>query len=451
MDLFRLGPRYTTSYLPDEPIEGYSTCIWNERFYTDGEFTLITSNIDQMRALLPEDTLISHRDTPEVMMVETHTIDLDEDDTPQLTIKGRSATSILAHRFIEAQYNTKRPMRKKYTWAAAAMVLMYNVLDNSSGWDVTRGPATLSEDDWWSAGDPLPGQYPWSALDKIPNACITDSVASEGDVRNIWLKEGLLLPQLAVLLTKARAGIRTIRPSAGSNATIITVPAWPLEDRGKIVRTWTPGITSLRFDVYTGINRSNDQNINPKVSFSAVQGDLDKAQYLWSTKDYKSMVEALSSVGITDTYRAGAATHSGFRRRVSQIDAGTPEYPEKPPKPADLRKNATKEEKEAYAEKLDNWNDRVAKWQNRVNAIKADFIADAKDDAEAEIYRTRPVAMVSGEVSSNSQFQYRRDYNLGDVVSLEGKYGLVTDAVVSEYIRTEDTNGDIGVPGLVVP
>jgi hypothetical protein len=435
MDLVRLGPAYSTSYQPDVLIEGYSSLIWTERFFDHGDFQLKTPNIEETMDLLPEDTLISHLDTDEVMIIENHEIDVDENENEELTITGRSLTSFLEHRFIEAPYRKKRKLRRSYSPTGAAAVLLYNSIDNASGKDVTRIEDTA-----------------WTTLDRIPNISITDSVVDDGDIRRWWVEEGSLWPQLLKIFQRSDMALRTIRPSSESSAQVMTVTANPLADRGITTRTYTTGITSLRFDLYDGIDRSDSQSDNPIVILSVIQGDLDKMKYLYSNQNYKTAVELMSSINIGDVYRnATEQGYSGLKRRTMTHDAGEPEVPDPPEKPQQLRKNATKEERDARADAMDKYLDDYAKWKNERDQIYAEFRDDHRDDALRVLRRARRVAQLAGDVSPYTPYQYKEHYNLGDTVSVYGKYKESQKMIVSEYIRTEDSEGDRGYPGLVLP
>lgn len=445
MEVVRLGERYTSQYVPDELVEGYSSMIWTERFSGFGEFTLRTPLIEETRALLPEDTLISHLETDEVMMVDTHTVQTDDEGNEILVVTGLDLKSMLMHRHIEAAYQKKRKMRRNYTATAGLAVLLYNAFDNASGKDVTRG-----EDD-----PDIPGanDYDWNDKDKIPNISITDSVAVDGSAvtKRWWLNEGILWPQFETFMLKYDIGLRTIRPNKGSTAQVVTVKASPIADRGEVVRTATEGITSLRFDLYKGTDRGTDQNTNPKVGFTVLREDLENAQYLWSRRDYKTVIEIMSGVGVSDSYRSGMSALTGFERRVGVVDAGSPDIPPEPDRPQDPRKNATKQERENYQDALDTWRDKHARWANKRDTIVSNFKEDAKDDAAAELKKTKRKAILSGEVSLDTEFTYGVDYGLGDRVSLVGNYDLEQHVIVEEYIRTEDENGDTGIPGFAEP
>lgn len=448
MEVVRLGERYTSAYEPDELIEGYSSMIWTERFLTPGEFQLTTPRIDECLALLPEDTLISHLGTGEVMMVENHVIDTDDNGNEVLVVTGRDLKTMLEHRHVESKYQKRRKMRKNYSAAAGLAVLLYNSFNNDSGKDVTRGDPNPWDDDHAKE------DYSWNTVDQLPNVVITDSVPNPGSgvAKRWWLTEGELWAQFEVFMRKYDIGLRTIRPSGGSSGEIITVKATPLADRGEIVRTAGTGITALRLDLYSGLDRSHSQSTNPRVSFSVTQGDLDRAQYLWSHKDYKTLVEVMSGAGVGDQSRnAAQKAYSGWQRRVGAIDGGAPDIPDEPKRPKDLRKNATQAEKSAWHDEIDAWRVKHGKWETRRDNILAEFKEDAQDDAKAYLKAHKAVKMLSGSVSPNTPYQYGVDYGLGDRVTIFGDYGMSEDMIVSEFVRTDDQDGDRGYPGLTLP
>lgn len=401
MEIVRLGVAYSTDYVPDLVVENLSEIVWTERFLEPGEFEFKTPNIEETLAILPEMTLVSHRETADVMMVETHEIQTDENGNHLLSIRGRSVDAFLEHRHVESSYGKKRKMAKNYSPRGAAAVLLWNAIDNPSEFDVTRD-----------------GSYPVPGRDQIPNVMVTDS-ANGDDSRRWWLEEGPLYPQLIDILTRYDIGLRIIRPS-GTNGTRVKVLTSPAE-RGNIERTYVTNITALRFDLFQGIDRSHLQSGNERVAFNTLHGDILSANYLFSVQNFKTACEIMSGAGGSDQYRNNTEqNYTGWRRRVMSHDAGEPEYPD----------GATNAQKS-------NIND--------------EFRADAETDALRALKRNRRVKIISGDISPQAPYQYKVHYNLGDTVSLFGDYGQVAAMVVSEYIRTQDADGDRGYPGLVVP
>lgn len=58
-----------------------------------------------------------------------------------------------------------------------------------------------------------------------------------------------------------------------------------------------------------------------------------------------------------------------------------------------------------------------------------------------KLFETGIIEGLSGEVDTTLQFIYRRDWNLGDLVSIENEYGMKANARVLEVIEADDENG----------
>ena len=439
MDFVRLGLAYSTSYIPDMIIEGYNSLVWHEKHVDGGQFELKSFDVQGLMQLLPEDTLVSHLETKEVMQVLNHTINVvgeGEDARPEITITGKSATDILAHRWVEGTYGKRRYMRHRYTATSAACVLIWQAVNNTTGKDVTRG-------DTVSGGEPE-NDYSWNTLDAIPNVVVTESVSSEGSVGGRILEQGMLLPQLQTLLSHQDLGIRCLRPVLPNTMTVISVDS-ALATRGIIRRTSVDNTPSLCFEVYDGIDRSET------VKFSQLQGHIASPEYVISSENLKTHVEMKSGVAeIFDVYRPGDSGLAGWRRKTMEFDAGSPEIPAEPARPRRPKSNATRAQKNAYAQAYDSWYDRWQTWNDRRHTIITDFRNDSSAYALAKMkLENSRIRVISGDISDVSPYQYKVHYNLGDYVTLVGDYGITSKVMVKEYIRTEDANGDRGYPGLV--
>lgn len=431
MDFVRLGPAYSTTYYPDQLIEGYISLIWTEKFQDPGEFELKSYDVARMKSILPTDTLVSHLETKEVMRVESHSIEMEgegEDAVPVITVRGRSAYAILEDRWVEGPYQKKRPMRMAYSATSALCVLLYQAVDNNQGVDLTRA-----------------GHYLWTTLDDIPNVCVTETVSTEGRIRARRLEQGPLLEQFRKMMIDGDLGVRTIRPVSPNRGTVITVNS-AIASRGQVNRLTRTDITELRFDVYAGVDRS------ATVKFSQLQGHLDKPQYLESTQNHKTVVEIMSDViEVSDVYRPGETSLQGWRRRTVPFDAGSPEIPEPPEKPERLGRNPTNAERTQYHNQMDKYRTDLAKWRNTKETIISDFREEAALEAQRVLKEHRKTNLFAGDISDLSPYKYNTHYFLGDTVLLVGDYNKTAKMVVQEYIRTEDVNGDRGIPGLVEP
>lgn len=442
MDFVRLGPAYSTDYMPDILIEGYNSLAWTERYLDVGDFELKSFDVEGMKAILPENTLVSHLETQHVMIVETHEINMvgeGADAQPEITIRGRSATTILEHRYVEALYQKKRRLRRRYSAMGAAAVLIYNAVDNNSGADLTRGDTDPDT-------ELVRNHYPWNTKDVIPNVVITETVAEEGEGRWWKVEKGMLLPQLQRIMGNQDLGIRCLRPILPNSLKVLSVKR-NLVERGVLIRELKQNVRGLRFDIYKGVDRTKD------VKFSLLQGHLDDAQHLTSEKDFKTVCEIASgAVAIADVDRGPVQqAYEGWRRRTTFIDAGTPEIPDPPEKPEELNSNATKEERAARERAMDAWKIKYGKWKNKRDAEIEDFVEESRKEARQALKNTRRVKLFTGKASPLAPYSYGIHYNLGDKVEIVDERGRSTDMIITEFIRTEDANGDLGYPGLILP
>ena len=83
---------------PSKLVENYDSLIWTERYNTVGDFQLVSGNVENFMTLLPEGTLLTLRESTQVMIVETHQIDRKKNTPQKVTIKGRAFESILDRR-----------------------------------------------------------------------------------------------------------------------------------------------------------------------------------------------------------------------------------------------------------------------------------------------------------------------------------------------------------------
>ena len=54
------------------------------------------------------------------------------------------------------------------------------------------------------------------------------------------------------------------------------------------------------------------------------------------------------------------------------------------------------------------------------------------------------------DVSSTPTYDFRRDYNIGDIVSVDSSYGTVEPMRVVEYVEIVDENGESSHPTLEI-
>lgn len=409
MDVVRLD----SNYRPDVLVEGWSSMTWAERYSGLGEFSMVTPLIADSRAMIPEGSFISLLDSDEVMMVDSHIIERDDTGGAVNKITGSAFPTFLAERDTVGKgvntdlYPNDWQLKRPYTPAQAVAALIWNHLVNNS----TRftGPSEdLNGDPMNKVGDPRL---------LIPNLRMTYSepiglwvdptpdTSGEYDgptgTRKWSLSRGSLDGPVFEILGLGKLGLRTVRPRDLSRRFISFSAA------GDVAFS-TQTASMLTMDVYQG------RDLTEKIVFRYDAGQIDNPKYLYSIKGYKNIAHVSSAQKELIVAAPGTNPNvSGIERRVLYFDAGNL---------ADL---------DIDGEFTD-----------------ADWTRVLTQKALTELENHNKVALFDGEISPLADVKYGTDYRLGDRVTLQAEYDLDAEMMVSEYIRSQDADGETGYPTL---
>jgi len=174
----------------------------------------------------------------------------------------------------------------------------------------------------------------------------------------------------------------------------------------------------LGFRSYKGVDRSGDQAMNPVVRFSPFTDSLTDITELQSIAALKTRVYSyapnVTSPTPTDPGAwglTGAPEFTGFDLRAMEVFVN-----------------------ELTNESIDPPGDAAR--------LKQLLDIKAKDTLAANPL----IKAVDGEIVPTSQYEYGRDYNLGDIIEVQGNSGIVTKCRVVEYIRSQDDAGQKSYP-----
>jgi hypothetical protein len=149
------------------------------------------------------------------------------------------------------------------------------------------------------------------------------------------------------------------------------------------------------------------------VAFSWSEGDVKSGQYLWTNKKAKTVAFAQSK---WLRNRVEFVFAEGFNRRVGYIDM------------SDIDQN--------FSSKPTGLN-----YTRVINAMGA--------RAEAWLWQQNMTNITRIELKeNNSRYTYRQDYNVGDIVAVNGNYDTNTVMRVTEFVEIQDENGYSGYPTL---
>lgn len=217
------------------------------------------------------------------------------------------------------------------------------------------------------------------------------------------------LPGVLVVDTCTGTGTseaRTVKPGQLSDR---VQELLKIDDIGiKTIRGVT-GSPETVITIYQGEDRSDT------VRFSWITGDLDNLEYLFSIK--KNKTHAMVMGRWVQTLVADGSFNN-YDRRILYVDGSD------------------------IDQRLSTYPTAGA-----LTAVVAEM--DARGKEALKQHKKKTITQV--DVSENAQWQYRRDYNMGDLVSVDGDFGVSAVMRVVEHAEVQDENGTSGHPTLAFP
>lgn len=165
--------------------------------------------------------------------------------------------------------------------------------------------------------------------------------------------------------------------------------------------------TTTEFRIHNGVDRTS------QIIFSHAFGDLDKSEYFWSDAALKTDFFCVSN------YYAMRSdnTPTGYNRRVMYVDCNDID--------------------EMYSD------DEVT------DPGVVPLINAAMDVRGQQALRSQVLAnLLSTDISRRTRYKFKKHYDVGDLVTVQGNYDVETVMRVAEHVSFQDENGETGYPTL---
>lgn len=271
MDIFKfINPVEPTRLEQGEVINRLKSKMWIERYNRNGDFELVANANTGLREVLPIGSLISHVDSTEVMIVESHAISDDKGSEPEIVVTGRGFETFFENRIVGSNKTfptsngvTDYSLLAANTWNQAVTLIEDHIL-----------AVNLIDDD-----------------DSIPYTEVLTDVTGTGESVLREVKREDLYSNLLKILDVDNLGVKVIRPGSWS----------PLA-------AGSPNIAVL---IRKGVDRTNE------VIFSYDTGEIESADYVWSNKKLKNT--AMVSGKWVETLVTTATTN--YDRRMMHVNA----------------------------------------------------------------------------------------------------------------------------------
>lgn len=416
-------------YLPERVVENYDSLVWKEGFRSSGEFELKTRDIQRTMDLLPKGSLVSLLDTNEVCVVTTHHIGTDEEGADVLTVTGKVMYSYILENRVTRSHTLLQAGDDPN--AVSTVNLIFQIPDHLAFVIYSAVVFPHSEGGYLNTKKRF--DLPFNSM--VPHSAVSITVSDRGDFyRSKWPppNESRLDSVAALLDLDQKYGVRMVRPN-GVSAQIYRPSLTSL--RGEGTTTVENNIDKMLFDVYQGVDRTlnNDQ----RVMFRYDSGDIESAEYLSSIDGHKNFVSVYSELAPEKTTTRPAENHELLWEKDHRVDKwGTPML--------------GNDEARKYVAGLNFRHGQVGSSAN----VKEEGMTDANigrihADGYKYLRENPEIEILTADISPYTNYKFKVDYNLGDIVWVQGKYGGLQKMVVSEYTRTEEVTEEKGFPTLI--
>lgn len=375
-----------SNFLKTDTIDEFISGIWTERYTKTGDFNLVLSPTERNRTLFPEGSMLQVNESDEVGLIDNALV-----EDGQLKLTGNMITEFLNERFIHTSpIHTDKQLTMDAPSPAAGLTRLVRDI-------VVDGGSYTS-------------QQPMSGFDAQHQVIPNLSIISADPVYPPGTRHILSLP---------------------ADFTQLSIPYGPLYDAlAQIADTYQVGFKmclghadhtgySLVFKTWVGKDRTSQQNVNRLVQFSPAMDTLTGLKELHSIANYKTVAYAwgtndpnglASSVGIAEAY-PGARNEVGFARRNLMVE-------------------------------VSDIDDKVTD--------STTFLSILNQRAKDALANNNYTKVVDGEVIPQTGNIFGVDYGLGDIIELKGISNVVQDARITEYIRSQDSNGERAYPTVSV-
>lgn len=353
-----------TDFQDVDIIDSYESLIWTERYRECGDFELYTSLAHSYIPNLMPGYYLKLRDSDHTMIIEDINVKADPENGAKLTVTGRSLESILDRRVV---------------WYSTTVT--GNVQDGLKNmFEVNMG--SMSYDD----------------SRRISNFVFQSSADSA--VTGLTCEKTDLIGE-----------------------TLYNIATTICEEKGLGFKIALDDANQFVFRLYSGTDRSYNQNERPYVVFSPNYENLASSNYVEKTSTHKNVAMILgketffAQAGQMTVTTATVGDAVGLDRREIFVDATNV---------------SNTHEDETTGEKVDYTRD------------------EYKPLIEAKGYETlaKNVKTVTfdGECDTDSTYRYGTDFNMGDIVQIEDEYGHQAASRIVEFIRSSDASGEFTYP-----
>lgn len=328
-------------------IDSYKSLIWTTKYFEAGDFELYLPASEKMLNALQRDYyLVRESDMTQAMIIKNIQITTNVEEGNYLIVTGKCLKSILNRRVV---------------------------------WEQTILSGTVED-----------------GIRRLVTENLISSPVAERNINN--------------LILGAKLGVSTTMSSQYTGDNLGEVVT-------KLCKSYGLGFDILLdldekkfiFILYQGIDRSFNQSVNPRVTFSNEFENLRTTTYVCNSDEFRNVAKVAGEGEGKTRKSATVGAGAGLDRYEIFVDA------------RDVSSNEGEVDSATYNSLL---------VEKGTEALTGTVIKES----------------IEGEVEPNHTYRLNRDYFLGDVVELVNEYGMSMTPRITEVIETVDENGVSVIP-----
>ena len=362
-------------YELEKCIDTYSSLVWSERFQEQGEFELYLRADEALKRYVQQnELLITRADTNVGMIPDRLVLTTSTEDGDYMSIRGKSAEGLMRRRVV-----MQKASFMSTSYPNAPYILNYLIQENIGGYwyyhrDDQHNPNIL-------------GAWLWCNV--IQKGTDDEGLTQAIDLQPYGQNLGAVIEQVCKACSM---GFRL---------------------------PFDPETGRLKYEFYTGKDRSLNQEELPAVVFSSEFNNLGSTEYVY---DRSTMATFALVGGEGDGKGRKEGWYARWRRQYAGVG---------------LNARSIFVDAKSLSSNTNGIDGNASKYQSLLNSTAFNALFSANETQG-----------FSGEVAPSGQFQYRKDYFLGDTVSVENDYGIKGTAVVTGVDEVIDESGHKIVPTL---
>lgn len=330
-------------------IDSFSSLIWTDRYNVPGDFEVLLIPSLKNLSLFGSTSYVKLKESGRIMIPEIINLKSDAEQGNRLIVKGRSLESILDRRIV---------------WDPTVLTGNFQTgiqqLLNENVINATITDRRITNFQFQASTDPI-----------ITALTINTQVTGQ-----------YLLKVISDLCVSRNIGFKVTLNSSGN----------------------------FVFELYAGVDRTNDQFINPSIVFSQKLDNLLNSDYIATDQFLKTVVlvageEGVGNIRTTVVVESEFGAGSGLGRR------------------------------EIYKEAND-----VSRNPPSGQLSEAEYLLLLEGRGVEELWKNTFIESFDGEVDTK-MFNYGEDFFMGDILQLEDNYGHSGKSRVTEVIYSQDSTG----------